>query len=1015
MWAAGACARAVRWLASRPPLYRAPPRSPPPRPSPTAKPLLRYAPPAAIPATRTSDGDSMSGKFYAGDKPTAAEVRSKFISFFAEKKGHTFVPSSSTIPHEDPTLLFANAGMNQFKPIFLGTVDPNSDFGKLKRAVNSQKCIRAGGKHNDLDDVGKDVYHHTFFEMLGNWSFGDYFKEEAISWAWELLTVEYKIDPERLYATYFEGDDTVPADEEARQIWLRFLPASRILPFNKKANFWEMGETGPCGPCTEIHYDRIGGGRDAAHLVNLDDPDVLEIWNNVFIQYNREPDGSLRLLPSKHVDTGMGLERVASVLQNVRSNYDTELFQELFAAIQAGSGARPYTGKVGKEDVDGIDTAYRVVADHIRTLTVSISDGGAPDNAGRGYTLRLILRRAIRFCEEKLHAPVYFFSTLVDTVISILGSAFPELKKDPEHVKAVLNKEEATFRKTLERGQRLFTKVCEHHESDHIIPGDVAWRLYDTFGFPVDLTKLMAEERGFAIDRAGFDKCKADASEKSRKHVKVVSVGVDLDVHAISELTTKGVPETNEAPKYNYERNAEGAYVFAKSTGKILAIRANGAFVDSISSTDDGVEIGLILDQTCFYAEQGGQTADKGLISSAAGVDFQVNDVQKRGPFVVHIGQLTMGSVAVGDELTSAIDEEYRRPIMSNHTATHVLNFAIRSVLGEGDQAGSLVDAERLRFDFSAKRGMTPADIIKTETIVADIVGKKVEVFAQVASLQEAKQIQGLRAMFGELYPDPVRIISVGKPVPALLADPQAADNNSYSVEFCGGTHVQNSGDIGPFAILSEESIAEGVRRIVALTGSAAAEARATAANLDKDIHDKATFDDVKRWTETINQAAIPASDKHALRTKVQRLKDALDEVDKARKAALAANAISGVEAFLAAGNVGPFVVQILDAGASAKALSQAMKSFKTKAPTTSVLLITGDRDTDEVVCLSQISKEGAAKGLKANEWVDHVKAVFSEAKGGGREETAQCAGKGVAKLGEAATLATSFASLKIA
>ena len=424
---------------------------------------------------------------------TGAQLRQMFVDFFADIE-HTYVHSSSVIPLDDPTLLFANAGMNQFKPIFQGTVDPKSDMGRLIRAANSQKCIRAGGKHNDLDDVGKDLYHHTFFEMLGNWSFGDYFKKEVIPWAWKLLTEVYKMPKDRLYITYFGGDESkgLPPDDDAKNIWLSLgIAPERVLPFDMKDNFWMMGDVGPCGPCSEIHFDRIGG-RDAAYLVNMDDPDVLEIWNLVFMEFNMEPDGTLKKLPKQNIDCGMGLERLTSVIQGKRSNYDTDLFQPLFTAIQKATGCRPYTGKIGKEDVDGVDMAYRVLADHARTLTIALSDGGRPDNTGRGYVLRRILRRAVRYGTEKLGAKPGTFATLVDAVIEILGDFFPEIRKDPETVKEIMNEEEEQFLKTLSRGQRLLERtINKMPQGSTTLPGDIAWRLYDTYGFPVDLTQLM--------------------------------------------------------------------------------------------------------------------------------------------------------------------------------------------------------------------------------------------------------------------------------------------------------------------------------------------------------------------------------------------------------------------------------------------------------------------------------------------------------------------------------------------
>uniref|UniRef100_A0A7N6FHS3 alanine--tRNA ligase n=1 Tax=Anabas testudineus TaxID=64144 RepID=A0A7N6FHS3_ANATE len=404
---------------------------------------------------------------------SAAQIREKFIDFFRRYE-HQYVHSSSTIPLDDPTLLFANAGMNQFKPIFLNTIDPSHPMARLRRAANTQKCIRAGGKHNDLDDVGKDVYHHTFFEMLGSWSFGDYFKQLACKMALELLTQEFGISIERLYVTYFGGNEEagLEADLECKQIWMDLgVDEARILPGNMKDNFWEMGDTGPCGPCSEIHYDRIGG-RDASHLVNMDDPNVLEIWNLVFIQFNRESETELKPLPKKSIDTGMGLERLVSVLQNKMSNYDTDLFLPYFEAIQKGTGARPYTGKVGAEDADGIDMAYRVLADHARTITIALSDGGRPDNTGRGYVLRRILRRAVRYSHEKLGAQKGFFASLVDVVVDSLGNAFPELKKDPEMVKDIINEEEAQFLKTLSRGRRILDRKIMSLGDSTTIPGE---------------------------------------------------------------------------------------------------------------------------------------------------------------------------------------------------------------------------------------------------------------------------------------------------------------------------------------------------------------------------------------------------------------------------------------------------------------------------------------------------------------------------------------------------------------
>uniref|UniRef100_A0A183IQS7 alanine--tRNA ligase n=1 Tax=Soboliphyme baturini TaxID=241478 RepID=A0A183IQS7_9BILA len=495
------------------------------------------------------------------NKLSSNQIRKMFIDYFVDKRGHKYCHSSSVIPYDDPTLLFANAGMNQFKPIFLGLANPNSDLSKLVRAVNTQKCIRAGGKHNDLDDVGKDVYHHTFFEMLGNWSFGDYFKKEVCTWAWELLTDVFHVPKDRLYVTYFGGnvEANLEADFECRDTWLELgLPAERILPFGMKDNFWEMGDVGPCGPCSEIHYDRIGN-RNAAPLVNRDDPDVLEIWNLVFIQFNR------------HIDCGLGFERLVSVIQGKHSNYDTDLFLPIFDRIAQAriiicclifssyshleTNSRPYTGRVGAEDEGQIDMAYRVVADHVRTLTVAVADGGRPDSTGRGYVLRRILRRGVRYAIEKLNAKPGFFASLVPTVVEVLGPTFPELTRDPDMIMNIINDEETHFLKTLARGRRLLDQVMKKiGGQQRVIPGDVGWRLYDTFGFPIDLTQLIAEENGFSVDLQSYEAAKLCAQRNSAaKLAEYGGSGVDIDVVAVCELQHRGVERTDESWKYNYK------------------------------------------------------------------------------------------------------------------------------------------------------------------------------------------------------------------------------------------------------------------------------------------------------------------------------------------------------------------------------------------------------------------------------------------------------------------------------
>ncbi|OMO60150.1 Alanine-tRNA ligase, class IIc [Corchorus capsularis] len=528
----------------------------------------------------------------------AKKVRETFFKFF-EGKNHVNWKSSPVVPVNDPTLLFANAGMNQFKPIFLGTVDPNTGMSKLSRACNTQKCIRAGGKHNDLDDVGKDTYHHTFFEMLGNWSFGDYFKKEAIEWAWELLTKVYCLPTDRIYATYFGGDEKagLPPDNEAKDIWLKFLPPGRVLPFGCKDNFWEMGDTGPCGPCTEIHYDRVGN-RDAALLVNNDDPTCIEIWNLVFIQFNRESDGSLKPLPAKHVDTGMGFERLTSVLQKRMSNYDTDVFLPIFDAIQQVTGARPYSGKVGPDDTDTVDMAYRVVADHIRTLSFAIADGASPGNEGREYVLRRILRRAVRYGSEVLKAPEGFFSRLVSIVVQVMGDVFPELKQHEARIRDIIAAEEASFGKTLVKGIEKFKKAAQDVQGK-TLSGQDAFILWDTYGFPLDLTQLMAEERGLIVDVEGFNNAMDEARAKSRSaRNKQAGGAIVMDADATSALQRKGVSPTNDSFKFIWFQDHESV---------IKAIYTGSEFVESAIAGDD---VGIVLESTSFYAEQGGQVFD---------------------------------------------------------------------------------------------------------------------------------------------------------------------------------------------------------------------------------------------------------------------------------------------------------------------------------------------------------------------------------------------------------------------
>lgn len=959
---------------------------------------------------------------------TGSQIRKAFLDFFIDK-GHKYVHSSSTIPLDDPTLLFANAGMNQFKPIFLGSVDPNSEMASYVRTVNTQKCIRAGGKHNDLDDVGKDVYHHTFFEMMGNWSFGDYFKKEICAWAWELLTEVFKLSGDRLYVSYFGGDPAsgLEPDLECKNIWLQLgVPESHILPGSMKDNFWEMGETGPCGPCSELHYDRIGG-RNAAHLVNMDDPDVLEIWNLVFIQFNRETDGSLRPLPKKHIDCGLGLERLVSVIQNKRANYDTDFFVPIFKAIEIGTGTRPYSGKVGDEDADGIDMAYRVLADHARTLTIALSDGGCPDNTGRGYVLRRILRRAVRYASEKLNAKPGFFASLVHTVVEILGDVFPEIKKDPESIIQTINEEEIQFLKTLTRGRNLLNRTIEKLGDSKTVPGEVAWRLYDTYGFPIDLTQLMCEEKGLNIDMDAYEKAKKESLLASQGKAAGQDDLLALDIHAITYLQDSGVPVTDDSPKYAYipsSTDKDAVYDFAPCTAKILAFRLNKQFVTEVTS---GQECGIILDKTSFYAEQGGQIFDEGYLQKVDDDtnEFSVKNVQVKGGYILHIGKVE-GVFKVGDTVSLHIDTERRRLVMNNHTGTHVLNNVLRKVLGnDSDQRGSLVMPDRLRFDFTNKGPMTTKQIKEAEDLIKTIIQENKTVYAKHTSLNDAKKIKGLRAMFDEHYPDPVRVVSVGIPVEELEKNPDGPNGYETSVEFCGGSHLHQTGHIGEYVIVSEEGIAKGIRRIVALTGPEAIKAVSKLSILENEVNNLANIikeesfnqkDVLKKivdLTNDISHAQISYWKKDELRNMLKNLKKQLDDKERAAKALIITQVTEKAKEMCLDDKTTDVIVAELDAQGNTKALDGALKQVKQLRPTASAIFFSVDADANKIYCLAAVPKTANAKGLLASEWVQSVVDIIG-GKGGGKAESAQASGNNPQSLEKAMKIAKDFATSKL-
>ncbi|MFL3025355.1 MAG: alanine--tRNA ligase [Candidatus Neomarinimicrobiota bacterium] len=684
------------------------------------------------------------------------EIRNAFIEFF-KNKDHKFVRSSPVIPIDDPTLLFTNAGMNQFKPIFLDQKDP--DF---LRAVNSQKCIRVSGKHNDLEEVGVDTFHHTFFEMLGNWSFGDYYKEDAIRWAWELFTDVWGLDKNRLWVTVFHEDD------EAFKLWPKVtdIDPSKVLKCGKKDNFWEMGETGPCGPCSEIHYF-IGDDISKQSAKGVNESDLYwELWNLVFIQNNRLKDGNLENLTAKHVDTGAGFERIVSVLQGTFNNYETDLFKPLIEKTEE------LTGQSFKKN----HVPFQVIADHIRMLTFSIADGGLPSNDGRGYVLRRILRRAARF-GRNLHQTEPFVYNLVDTLGDIMGETFPEIIEKKSHIKKVIKAEESAFSETLDRGLNHFDKLVLSLSSK-VISGEEAFRLYDTFGFPLDLTQLISREKGLSVDEKGFN----DAMEKQRSRAK--SKG--KFVAESSKLNWKVLIEGNDSRFTGYSNT--------KDTAQICRYAI------------EGEQILVVLDKTPFYAESGGQVGDNGSIKGE-GIDLIVNDVKKDSDAFIHYcsGKI---KASKNNNVTCEVNYDRRQNIRKNHTATHLMHKALKLVLGDHvQQAGSLVNDDYLRFDLTHFEKITQDQIIEIEKIVNKEILLNNKLDESVKSFNEAKK-EGAIAMFGEKYGDEVRVISI----------------SDFSKELCGGTHVDRTGDIGLFKIKEEASLASGVRRIVALTGPKAIE-----------------------------------------------------------------------------------------------------------------------------------------------------------------------------------------------
>ena len=707
-------------------------------------------------------------------KMKANEIRQKFFDFF-RSKNHEIVASDSMVIKNDPTLMFTNAGMNQFKDIFLGNQPP-----LYRRIANSQKCLRVSGKHNDLEEVGHDTYHHTMFEMLGNWSFGDYFKKEAIEWGWEFLTKELNIPQDRLYATIFEGSkkDSVPRDDEAYGFWKRCFsdPADRILEGSKKDNFWEMGETGPCGPCSEIHVDIRDDEerrKKPGHLlVNKGHPQVIEIWNLVFIQYNRKANGDLEQLPSKHVDTGMGFERLCMVVQGKKSNYDTDIFQSVIIELTDITG-KPY----GKNET--WDVAMRVIADHLRAVAFSIADGQLPSNNKAGYVVRRILRRALRYGYNNLGIEEPFMYRLVPVLVKIMGGQYPGLKSGEDQISKIIREEETSFLKTLGKGLRMISKMINElaRSGKDILPGDVAFELYDTYGFPVDLTQLILREHNMKLDIKGFERAMGSQKERSREDANIEAG----DWHIIKE--------TDSTEFTGYEKTEDEVLI---TKYRKVKIKGKDCYQ-------------LVFDKTPFYAESGGQVGDTGSITGDKG-KIRITDTIKENNLIIHIADKLPSSPELS--LRAAVDLEKRLMTANNHTATHLIHLVLRTILGPHvEQKGSLVTPERLRFDFSHFSRMTKEEITKVEGIVNHMIRQNHSLKVYDGITLKKAQKMGAMALFGEKYGETVRVVEFGE-----------------SVELCGGTHVSHTGNIGIVKIISEGAIASGIRRIEAFTANKAEE-----------------------------------------------------------------------------------------------------------------------------------------------------------------------------------------------
>lgn len=862
---------------------------------------------------------------------TTAQLRQQFLDFFASKQ-HQIVQSASLIPGNDATLLFNNAGMVPFKDVFLG-----AETRPYTRATSAQRCVRAGGKHNDLENVGYTARHHTFFEMLGNFSFGDYFKQDAIKFAWEFLTEVVKLPQEKLLVTIYHDD------EDAFGFWHNDIGLSedRIIRIATSDNFWSMGDTGPCGPCSEIFYDHgehIWGGPPGSP--EEDGDRFIEIWNLVFMQYNRQSDGTMEPLPKQSVDTGMGLERIAAILQGVHSNYEIDLFQGLIAAAASVTNAQ-----------DLNDKSLRVVADHIRSCAFLISDGVMPSNEGRGYVLRRIIRRAVRH-GNKLGAQGAFFYKLVAALIEQMGQAYPELAKQQEIIEKVLRIEEEQFGKTLERGLAILEESLSELKGD-VIPGDLVFKLYDTYGFPADLTADVARERQMTIDHAGFEECMAVQRKTAQQAGKF---GADYNEQLKSEKHTefKGYDSTHHS-------------------ATVVEVFANG---ESVSILEDGQQGIVVLNHTPFYAESGGQTGDTGTITVAGG-EFTVTNTTKLGNAFAHHGSV-QGRIAVNDKVDATIDDARRERIKKNHTATHILHEALRQLLGKHvSQKGSLVEPERLRFDFSHFEAVTKDELREIERVVNDEIRRNFALNTELMAIDDAKA-KGAMALFGEKYDDEVRVVTIG----------------DYSIELCGGTHVERAGDIGLFKIVSESGIAAGVRRIEAVTG---ADAVAYVSEQEKQLNDVAAL--VKGDSASVLEKVTALLEKSkGLEKQIAQLND---------KLASAAGA-SLLDSIVEINGVKLLVANV--EGTESKALRGMVDDLKNKIGSGVIAL--GVASGEKVSLIAGVTKDLTGK-VKAGELVNHMAGQVG-GKGGGRPDMAQAGGSQPENLNAALESVTAWVSEKV-